>query len=125
MSNGWMTFWYVVGGVAAGLEARGQAARERAGGDLVLVAEVPDADLLAGEPARVVDAGVLPGDRQGAGALEDLGDVDEVGALLAGLEDLRAPSEIVNSGPFGCEPTACGDDVGPPGSISTVRFSAA
>ena len=33
------------------------------------------------------------GDRQGAGALEDLGDVDEVGARLAGLEDLRHPRD--------------------------------
>src|SRR4051812_33586413 len=31
------------------------------------------------------------GHGQGAGALEDLGDVDEVGAGLAGLEDLRHP----------------------------------
>ena len=52
MSNAWITFWYVVCWVAACLEAGAQATGERAGGDLVLVTEVPDADLLAGELAR-------------------------------------------------------------------------
>ncbi len=33
--------------------------------------------------------------------------------------------EIVNSGPSGCEPTACGMTFGPPGMMLTVRFSAA
>ena len=81
--------------LAVVLEAGGQAAGQETGGHLVLVAEVPDADLLAGELARVSDAGVLPGHRQGARALEDLGDVDEIGRRrgLAGLEHLRDPAD--------------------------------
>src|SRR5207244_1066088 len=76
-------------------EAGRQAAGQKTRGDFELVAEVPDADLLAGELARVVEPGVLPGHRQGAGALEDLRDVDQVGRRrrLTGLEDLGDPAD--------------------------------
>ena len=93
MSNGWMTFWYCVAGSPPFSRPGVRPQLVRGRGDLELVAEVPDADLLAGELAGVVDAAVLPGHRQGAGALEDLGDVDQVGARLAGLEDLGHPRD--------------------------------
>ena len=63
------------------------------GEDLVLVAEAPVADLLAGEVGRRGDAGVLERHLQRARALEDLGDVDDVGALLAGLQRLGHPGD--------------------------------
>ncbi len=65
----------------------------QAGGDLELVAEGPGADLLAGGLADVVEAGVLPGHGPRARALEDLGNVHEVRAALAGLEDLGDPRD--------------------------------
>ena len=60
---------------------------------------------LPAKSAGSVMFAVLPRHRQGARALEDLGDVDEVGAGLARPRAPSAPSEIVNSGPSGAEPT--------------------
>ena len=125
MSNGLDDLLVLLGRVAVVLEARGQAAGQGAGRDFELVAEVPDADLLAGELARVVDARVLPRHRQRAGALEDLGDVDEVRAGLAGLKDLRNPGDRELRAIRLRSPTACGITSAPPGNHLTVRFSAA
>ena len=64
------------------------------GDDLVVVAEVPDADLLALPVGRRRDAGGLPRDLAGARALEDLRDVDQVRlALVAQHEHLRHPGD--------------------------------
>ena len=83
------------------------------GGHLELIAEVPDPDLLALEVGRRRDVRVLPRHRQRAGALEDLGDVDEVGGRgpLASLEHLRDPAD----GEFGAirgRPDGLRDDIG-------------
>ena len=50
-------------------------------------------DLLAREVGRRRDVRVLPRHRQRAGPLEDLGDVHEVRAGLAGLQDLGLPGD--------------------------------
>jgi hypothetical protein len=59
------------------------------GEQLELVAAEPDRHLLAGQVCRRLDAGVLPGNLAHRAALEDLGDVDQVGALFARREQAR------------------------------------
>ena len=53
------------------------------GQQLELVAAEPDGHVLALQVGRALDPGVLPRDLAHGAALEDLGDVDQVGALLA------------------------------------------
>ena len=95
MSKAWVTCWYCL--VGSPLFSR-PGVRPHVSRPAVTSNSLPKphvADLLAGELARVGDAGVLPGHRQRARALEDLGDVDEVRGRrrLARLEDLRHPAD--------------------------------
>ena len=125
MSKAWVTSWNCLVGIAAGLETGRQAAEQRTGGDLVLVAEAPRPDLLAGEPARVGDAArpsrspTACRERWKTWAMSTRSDPASRASRTFGTQ------LIVNSGPSAAEPTCCGTTVGPPGTISTVRPSAA
>ena len=63
------------------------------GEHLELVAESPVAHSLSRPVFRGLDARVGPGDLEGAGALEDLGDVDDVCAAFTGDEGLGDPGD--------------------------------
>ena len=63
------------------------------GGELELVPESPGADPLSFPVRRRGDPGVRPRHLEGAAALEDLGDVDQVGLLLVGHQSLGHPRQ--------------------------------
>src|SRR3712207_9574676 len=63
---------------------------DQRGEQLVLVAAAPDADLLAPQPGDVGDPRVLVRDLRHAAPREDLGDVDEVAALVARGQQARS-----------------------------------
>ena len=74
-------------GAAVGLEAE----LRHPGQERILVAEEPDAERLALEVGRRLDAGLLAAGQHHARALERLGDVDQRHALLARGERRRHP----------------------------------
>ena len=110
MSKAWVTCWYCVAGSPP--FSRPGVRPQFSTRPAVTSNSLPKSHAPTFLPASVADVGgaaVLPGDRQGAGALEDLGDVDEVGARLAGLEDLRHPRDR-ELGPVGRRADLLRDD---------------
>ena len=75
--------------VGTGIKAR----LAGSGQQLELVAPAPVTDNLSCEVGWIVDARVGPGHLEGAGALEDLGHVDDVGSLFTRDEGLRDPRD--------------------------------
>ena len=63
------------------------------GEELMLVAKAPGADAHASEIINRLDAGIHKADLECAAALEDLGDIDQVDALLVGFEHLGHPGQ--------------------------------
>jgi hypothetical protein len=124
MSNGWMTFWYCFDG--SPLFSR-PGVRPQVSAPAVTSYSLPKSQTPTFLPAN-------PHGSLISLLFQETDSVPERWKIWAMSTRSEPPSrasrtfgtqEIVNSGPSGCEPTACGITSGPPGTNWTVRFSAA